>query len=57
MHGKSVIDTKQTIKFINKELDFFEVDNINRFDLILGWNGIKKFRCGNKYKQNNIRGI
>lgn len=45
MHGNSIINTKQIIRFMNEELDFFEVDEINGFDLILGCNGIKKLNA------------
>lgn len=53
MHGKSIVNTKQTIKFMRKDIDFFEIDSIDNFDLILGWDGIRNL--GAIINSNEIR--
>lgn len=40
MHGTSIVNTKQRIKFLGEDIDFFELDNITGSDLILGLQGI-----------------
>lgn len=45
MHGYSIVTTKRIIKILNKEITFFELNNIESCDMILGLEGLKSLNA------------
>lgn len=45
LHGTSKIQFKQEIRLLHQKLDFYELEQLNDFDLILGENGLRKLKA------------
>lgn len=41
MHGYSMVDTKKVVRILKKNITFFELEDIQSFDMILGYEGLK----------------